>query len=84
MSLFGVCLAETSETVTSLVDVIPPKDHARLIRAFQAAEPYHDLRTAYLIIRALKSLGFSDADKSVSIFFKLTSLLPIIFSLIIL
>ena len=62
-----VCLSGAEETVTSLVDVISPKEHARFIKALEAAQPYDDARTAYLIVQALSSLGFTDADKNVSV-----------------
>ena len=65
-ALLGVCSAGTEGSVTSLVDVISPQDQARIVRALQAAQPYDDLRTAYLIVRAVQALGFSDANKQVS------------------
>ena len=65
--LSAVCLTGAEEAVTSLVDVISPKEHARFIKALEAAQPYDDARTAYLIVQALRSLGFSNADKQVSV-----------------
>lgn len=65
--VFGVCSA-ADETVTSLVDVISPKDQTRLSKALKAVQPYEDLRTPYLIVRALQALGFSEANKQVSVF----------------
>lgn len=60
-----MCLA-TDDAVTSLVDVISIKDQVRLLKSLDAAQPYEDVRTAYLIVRALQALGFSDANKQVS------------------
>lgn len=63
--MLGVCLA-ADNAVTSLVDVISSKDQARLFKALESVQPYEDVRTAYLIVRALQSLGFSEANKKVS------------------
>ena len=65
--LSAVCLTGAEESVTSLVDIISPKEHIRLTKALEAAQPYDDARTAYLIVQALRSLGFSDANKQVSV-----------------
>ena len=64
--MLGVCLA-ADDSVTSLVDVISTKDQARLFKILEAAQPYEDVRTAYLLVRALQSLGFTEARKQVSI-----------------
>ena len=64
--MLGVCLA-ADDSVTSLVDVISTKDQARLFKILEAAQPYEDVRTAYLLVRALQSLGFTEASKQVSI-----------------
>ena len=64
--MLGVCLA-ADDSVTSLVDVISTKDQARLFKTLEAAQPYEDVRTAYLIVRALQSLGFTEASKKVSV-----------------
>ena len=71
--MLGACLA-ANDKVTSLVDVISSKDQARLFKAIEAAQPYEDVRTAYLIVRALQSLGFSEANKNVSLLVCLTNL----------
>ena len=68
--LLGVCSAGTEDSAISLVDVIYSKDQARMLKALESAQPYDDLRTAYLIVRAVQSLGFSDANKRVSNVFK--------------
>lgn len=64
--MLGVCLA-ADDSVTSLGDVISTKDQARLFKILEAAQPYEDVRTAYLLVRALQSLGFTEASKQVSI-----------------
>lgn len=64
--MLGVCLA-ADDSVTSLVGVISSKDQARLFKVLDAAQPYEDVRSAYLMIRALQSLGFTEASKNVSI-----------------
>ena len=64
--MLGVCLAATDDSVTSLVDVISSKDQARLFKSLEAAQPYEDVRSAYLIVRGLQSLGITDAGKNVS------------------
>ena len=64
--MLGVCLA-ADDSVTSLVDVISTKDQARLFKTLDAAQPYEDVRTAYLIVGALQSLGFTEASKKVSV-----------------
>lgn len=66
VAVLGVCLA-ADDSVTSLVDVISSKDQARLFKALEAVQPYEDVRTAYLIVRALQSLSFTEASKQVSI-----------------
>jgi hypothetical protein len=65
VAVLGVCLA-ADDSVASLVDVISTKDQARLFKILEAAQPYEDVRTAYLIVRALQSLGFTEASKNVS------------------
>lgn len=65
--LAGVCLAGTEEAASSLVDVISPTEHARLLKVLEGAQPYEDVRTAYLIVKALHSLGFNEANKLVSL-----------------
>ena len=64
--MLGACLA-ADDSVTSLGDVISTKDQARLFKILEAAQPYEDVRTAYLLVRALQSLGFTEARKQVSI-----------------
>ena len=64
----GLCSAATGETVTSLVDVISQQDRSHIIKALKEAQPYEDLRTAYRIVKSLWALGFTEADKQVSIF----------------
>lgn len=64
--MLGVCLA-ADDSVTPLVDVISTKDQVRLFKILEAAQLYEDVRTAYLIVRALQSLGFTEASKQVSI-----------------
>ena len=66
VAVLGVCLAATDDSVTSLVDVISSKDQARLFKSLEAAQPYEDVRSAYLMIRGLQSLGITDAGKNVS------------------
>ena len=65
MAVLGVCLA-ADDAVTSLVDVVSAKDQVRLLKTLEAAQPYEDIRTAYMIVRAIQSLGFSEANKQVS------------------